>query len=872
MLSVSTGALNSTRIISDNDDELFTHTKLSPLDSNRKLDQIAFSRSRIVTIDWGTLIIKSGGTPKDAPYIAGEEEVGAEHLRVDLESRWGLTSGVTDVGQLAVVNRYVLSTDPPFIYFGVAGSQRRYMVEIEKNNEYQLNTIPPWFVDIDEYKKFWKHVIRVRSPQNDPTVLETVDLAPAIIYRQYRELVGLKKLGDALAANSEKLASREFGDFPSASDLADTVDGYLRMRTVQTDVEIKLERLRDKAKDLGYHLALTDETIPLPDGSSDQLQAGQIYQPYLTQYAWQTTEYRRYLVSSNSFIFSTSWIVNVPYYEQHVRSTLRYKKIIPDFDPWIEKERELSEAGFTVFRFERRGEEYVTREGDSIEEIAERCEIDTTFCARCAVLIPVYEQGLVSGEILTKYIVIKRPRRGTQVLHLPKLYIEEDLVVSTHFRGVEVGELVESINLAPGEEREISIEKTSLSEREERRTATSISDLTESDRIDLSTEMEKESSRSSEQTSTQSLSAKAGGSMGAFSGSAEGSTSSTQTTKQFARDLQKIANKASRSVTKQTRQEVKTESSTKSTVSSRTSTKITLRNINDGRSLNLLFYQLYNIYGMSLSLERMRFTLLGGREIIAGSGIVLPEVYSLHRLEKLLERMDLSGFPIRPNGVTAETSREIYQKGLVASIIGTIKEYTSSDGGPPLIDFDDKNLPFPSEPAKNHVSDLIARLNKLAYTGNSVVGDSDDTELVIGSPGLYLDANVGARPGTEPYSESMRSVELQRRVAEVQEVIARATYSESMAHRLSYLDPGYRVIGEALTLRALKLSFSKEPSVGDWALYLEGTFVTDFHVVAGSGTTVEINFKEDQAWLQSEPVELARIIHKTLKTELTFLI
>jgi hypothetical protein len=362
--------------------------------------------------------------------------------------------------------------------------------------------------------------------------------------------------------------------------------------------------LRDRAHDLGYYLALQQETIKFPDKTTDTLEAGQLYQPYRAEVKWQTLQYRRVLVHSTSAfgLFSSSWSFQVPYQIQQAQSVTKYKKVIPDFDPWVEAEQELGADGFNVFRFERVGSRYVTVAGDTIEDVAERCELDIEFAKRCAVMIPIYDQSLVHGEILSRYIVIKNPRKGIQPLHFPVLFVEEDLLFSTHFSGVEVGELIESINLAPGEQREINIEKSTQTEREERRTATSISDLTQSDTLDLSTEMEKEFSNSNERTTTSSLSAKAGGSYGGFSGSVAGSTSSTQTTKQFARDLQKVANRASRSVTLQTKQEIRTDGSVKTSVSSRQSTKIQIKNINDGRSLNLLFYRLYNIYDVTLTL------------------------------------------------------------------------------------------------------------------------------------------------------------------------------------------------------------------------------------------------------------------------------
>lgn len=878
MLRISDSAEMACIVRAKAEDELKSHSALTPVSEGRELERISFSRSREVEIDWDKVISKETVGVATAPYIKG---YGTEYMRRELERRWGLPEGVKKPEHLAIINDATLTVDPPMIAFAAPNSTRRYMAIVARNSEFQLPPIRPVFTTAQEYEIFWKHVESVRpyGDESQQSEMSAVDLAPALIYRQYRELKALEVLGEALSANADKIASKEFSEFLSAEELESQTAGYMRMKTVKTDVHIKLERLRDKARDLGYYLALTKEEITLPDGKKDVLDAGEIYQPYITQYHWTTVHYRRYLIRTTSLFFSSSYVLSIPYNVQHTRRITRYAKILPDFDPWLEKERELSSAGFSVFRFERIGERYVTSQGEALPDIAERCEMDVNFCNRCAVMIPVYEQALVRGEILARYIVIKRPRPGTQPLFVPRLFVEEDLQFATHFQRIEVGELVESINLAPGESREIVFEKTTLSEKETRRTATSISDLTETDRVDLSTEMEKEATSSSEKTTTQNLSAKAGGSFGGFSGSAEGSTSTTQTTRQFARDLQKIANKASRSVTRQTRQEVKTESTVRTNVSTRESTKISIENINEGRSLNLLFYQLYNIYRLSLHLERMSFTLLTGREVIAGSGIVLPEVFPLHQLGKVLERMTLDAFPITPADTSGQDpqarAKEAYLMVVLEALKTTLLEYKKgSQGSSDAVDIDNWDPTNQNPTLRDYVDALTAALNDIQYTGadiNPPGSDKPTNTLVIGSPGLYLDAHVGARESTEPYSEDMRRVEWSRRLAEVKEIEARAAYHEAMARRLSQVLPDNAVTARAKDLRTLELTFAKEPLQGKWFLYVAQSKAKDVDITTPDLLQV-VSFQADQQWLQASSVELARLVHESTKQELTFLI
>jgi hypothetical protein len=873
-LHLSNRALDEAVLRSKQGDALKRHSELAPIDPKRELERIGFSRSRQVEIDWDKVI--ANDTADGSPYLVG---TGVEYMRAELERLWGYPGGVKSDEDVQRVSIFTYSVDPPLVLFAVPNSRRIYMLVMAPNDVVKLPPLPPAWTTLVEYEAFWANIESISSRDEYYSEMSNVDLAPAIIYRQYRELVSLRPLGASLSANADKIAAKELDAFLSVAEIENMTASYLNMKSLQTDIGLKLERLRDRARDLGYYLALEKESISLPDGSTYELSAGELYQPFLTLFRWQTVLYRRILVREQGWFHSSSWVLEIPYQVNHVQRISEYRKVIPDFDPWIEKERELSASGFTVFRFVRVGARYVTAQDEPIEQIVERCELDMDFGNRCAVMIPVYEQGLVSGEVLSRYLVILRPRRGTQPVHLPRLYIEEDLLFSTHFHSVEVGELVESINLAPGEEREIMIEKSTLTEQETRRTATSISDLTESDRIDLASEMEREATASSERTATQSMSAKVGGSYGPISGSAEGGSSSTQTTRQFARDLQKVANKASRSVTRQTRQEVKTETTLKTSVSTRQSTKITISNINEGRSLNLLFYQVYNVYKLSLRLERMTFTLLTGREIIAGTGIVLPEVYSLHQLSDVMRRMELSGFPIRPNanahpGDSAAKAKEAYQKIIVAALLEALAEYKVGEADSSDSIAIDLSAIDRSAPAMDQIEKLTRALNAIQYTGKSIAppGNTGDAQtLVVGSPGLYLDTFVGVRPGTEPYSENMRDLEFERGNAQVREINARAVYQEALANRLYRVDPGNVVGGQASDLRTLTLVYEKPPLVGEWALYVDNAYVRDF-VITTPDLSQRIVFANDQQWLDQSVSNLARIVHKEVKQELSFLI
>ena len=862
---------------------LYRHGELKPLDPRRDFERIGFSRSREVEFKWDE-VFSNEADGENTPYFNG---VGVEYMRREFERNMGMEEGVYNATQFAQFQELVQEGPRDNWFLALRSSsrsnypanKRSYWFYPDPAANIDFTTISP-LADFASYEDFWSKVGGVSAETKEKTEFEVVDLAPAIIYRQYRQLRQIESLGQKLSVQADKLADGDLEDFLSPEEINAISAGYLRMKSVGFDASIQLERLKQKARDQGYYLALETEEIELPDGTKDTLQPGQLYQPYTTVIEWTTTQFRTVIYYRRSFFSSRRYTIKIPYERVNRKQITRFRRFIPDFDPWVEKEQELVSQGFQVFRFERVGGEYVAPDGLTLGNILELCELDPVFHNRCAILIPVYEQSFVLGEFLAKYLVFKKPRRGAKPIQMPALYVEEDLSFVTKFLKVEVGELVQSINLSPGEERTISVERVTTEEIEERRSTTSITDLTESARVDLATEMEKEFSNSTEKTSTSSLSAKAGGSYGGFSASASGSTSSTVTTKQFARNLQKVARKSSRAVTRKTRNEVNTSSTYKSSVSTRETTNIEIKNINEGATLNLLFFQLYNIFSLSLRLERISFTYIDGIEVVAGSGIVVPRSFAAEELPELIEALDVDRVGVFPNrtmfpGPDAhEKAKEAYRTLVLGWIKETLKEYKVGEAGSSDT-VQIGNWEPPAGPPPPELADFVAALAEalasVEYTDNDIVpisGPAVDT-LVVGSPGLYLDAFVGHRPSTEPYSEEMRASELAMRDAEIDEVKARAEYQRALARRISSLPVNITVAARALDLRTLELTFSETPPLGDWDIIVSNVIVRTISISAGD-MSVTVTFRQDQDWLRSSTAYICRMVHQELETELYF--
>ena len=103
--------------------------------------------------------------------------------------------------------------------------------------------------------------------------------------------------------------------------------------------------------------------------------------------------------------------------------------------------------------------------------------------------------------------------------------------------------------------------------------------------------------------------------------------------------MARVAKNAATSVTQQNREEVTTSSTLQTTVETTEETTAEIRNINEGRTLNLMFYRLYNRYKGGLYMEGLQFNLIPSVETIAGSGIFEAETYSAAELDKVLEKL-----------------------------------------------------------------------------------------------------------------------------------------------------------------------------------------------------------------------------------------
>jgi len=851
---------------------------------NRDELTLAVSRSREVTLSW-TAIIRTPDAPQGATVPFEPSELGSEPLRMFLAQQWGFAD---------FENPTNAEIDKVRSSFVVAAASTPQIWQVKSSSlttaqQYQIIAKSPFtfggdFDNAANFSKLWEKVDRVQLVAVNKPEMEVMDLSAGIIWRTYRGLNSLRTAAKLLHDKADKLLEAAVTGFLDADQLGQLIDRYRTMKGMYSDIEERLFRLRDQAQDLGYVLNVGTEIIklPLPNNTTVDVHPGELYSPTVERLSWQTTHVRKEISYVRIFGIKFPRVRHVNYTVQQTATVVVNKKVTVDFDPWVERERLYASQGLKSYRFERAGDRYVTSDGVALDEVLLLCDRDAQFWEKCVVWLPVYEQQVIEGEVLTKYVIIRRPIRGSEVIHLPRIFIEDRIAVRRRSGvRVEVGDLAHTINLAPGEKRTITVERTTTRDREDSRTAKSLVDLVDTSSTDFSTEFEKEARHEKEKTNSTNWSVKASGSYGAASGSASASGSSTTTTKDFARQLEKVAQKASRTVTKKTSEEITTVTTVKTQVNTSDKNVIEIENINAGRSLNLAFYRLNNISTISMFLDQLELVVLPGVEVISGSGIVLPETFALRDLPSALRRLSLTAMPVSPIG-DPELARRRYSRQLLLDLIFALEDYDPAvtrgaegqrlltSAGPSLEEIRKEvtNYKPEGDPEAVNLATLVDKLQ--TYLAGAITGTTPilpSQELVTGSAGFYLDSFVGVRPATEDYAERAREAELSIKGFEAAEASARAAYYRSL------VKPTGDVPGRALdALKTLELSFAEVPPAGNYKLWVDGT-LTDKTFKAKAGEKIyKITWTEVQPWLSGAARNSCNLVHETLPVMFTVVI
>lgn len=909
---------------------LVSHLDIKPPEDSAKTPPVlSFKRKREVEIPWGDVF---KGITEGSPGSVSA-------LRAYFQRSWGyddesLKNALADdkdllfKGDKPLVQQVAATGDAPAPAFSTAfqadGTATAEPIESgfllrqgSSGRLYHLIEAAPGltadhFKDWERYdQSLWKdHVLGaelVFETADEATVeytdFEEVDLRAAVIDRKFGELRLALKFATQVQEKVSAITEQLIGDIVNTSLNADEIENLqrrvLRLQIGEQDAQRAIERLVSQAASLGFVLLPEGGKVPAPElgeGKKRDVDAG-LYQEYTRTARWTTTYKVRKKIVSGWWIFKTTRIEEFDRTKTHEQQVLAYKRVDTSKDLLSETRQDLAAKGMEVFVFDRSPDGFVTVDGTPLRRVMDRCDFDEEFRRHCAVLLPVYEHSLLGDRMVAKYSVFKRPLPGILPTMLPRLALEETLSYRISWREMQLGELINSINLAPGEERQVTMTKSFKHETTVSRSTTSVFDISQSESTDLATEMENQTRQESQQSTNFQSTATASGSYGPFSASATASGGTTRSLNEVSQAISKVARKAARSVSQQNREEVSSSSTARTEITKTDETKATLTNINQGRSLNLMFYRVNNKFSGGLFLDDLGFSVIPGVELIAGSGVHDSRGYGLQELPRLLDEFDDEQLPfdlksdqraeygqrvlesirklleseyMRHSQSEARESKRTGQ----AQTMSMADETGAQEPGPTI---SVGLLCMPTAPAKpaakrerrgGRKSAAVAEVaadatgfDEFAEALRKATIDSDapmvPQDLLVSAPGLYLDAVVGAQPGTEPYSEEMRVQEVRMRAADVFARESEGLYQRAQALRLARMfgnDAGGWITG-VIPLRehkALMVSLSEPLPEGNWHIRFDGRSVATLDRSKTIGrNSIRRSWQKEQDWLKT---------------------
>jgi hypothetical protein len=757
-------------------------------------------------------------------------------------------------------------------------------------------TVPGRFSDANDYEAFWEAMTSLR--QVFPKSLSDEDLVRALP-QGYDLAVDESAIVEEFGQLDAEKAIYQIalGGDPPKIDLGDPFDPMFESKIARLTVfqrrvarlKVQIDRLRARASEMGLYLAVEDE--PNVDALQQQMKTAEVPQPQidaaikgiaafkkgrlyrfggLANVAWTTQEtfnVPRQVSNHNNGVFgiggsdSSSWVTvqetrTVP----HSFSYQTLAEVFPDAQPWLKERAKLENRGWKCHIFQLSDDGFVSQYGETIENLLVLCDSSESFRSACAIFYPVYEESLTRGEpILAKYKIIKAPIPGWTTIHAPQVFIEETLDYRINWLGSEIGDLAASTNLAPGETKSVTVTRSFSVSLEQSRSETDVQDTTSARSSDIATMIENEAKSSTNLSASNGFNAKVSGTYKGVTGEMGLDNKSDMSADSFSRYFQSLAKKATENFSHSAHQEVTftSTSTTKSEVSETTTTQVT--NINQGKTLNLLFYRVANVFEGSLHFRRIRLTIIDGRELIQGYGLTSSRTFDFDDAEPALSYLASDNAfnamfginPFRLKMAAAEAILETVKKEYEDGQNGE-GDSLASDRSICCLKSDarvDRLIDCQTDDALRLDAIVNAKFSDLRLSETQLKNEPLVRDLFyLPSGAMYLDSLVGISKGTEEYAERMRNEEVLAKAAKVRKKMSDALLNESRARMIKGLTrykrlrrPYIRSVQAIQNSGELRIILSSAIPDGNWVVEQDGVPVpTESTVVSDNSIDVSL--------------------------------
>jgi len=690
-----------------------------------------------------------------------------------------------------------------------------------------------------------------------------IDLRPHVIANRYAELVVMKDFSDSLGKELAKPITDQVTALLKTMDLdglTELQSKYSELRLNGVHVDQELNRLASIASNMGLLLCLDPDSPALAGqsaanaGKAVKFVKGGVYKPIKPSARWNQYYLERPDLLADCFDpFFWSFDFFFWGFIQLREVTIDYTPIDTNVDALNQWRTSYVNANpkNEIFVMRQNGGSFVSEGGQSIGAIMQRCELSEDFRRQCVVVLPVYENSFTGDRALVKHHIFEHPLPGMIATTLPKLSIQESLTYRMVWSGSAIGELVSTINLAPGERRTVHLERQYQSETSVTHSSTSVFDVSSNDSNEFSDEMERTVRHEQATSENLQTSASTSGGFLGESGSASASAGVDHSSKDFAQAISNVAKKTAQAITRNNRQDISVTDSSRTTVSVTSETASEIHNINQGRTLNLMFHRLYNRYNGGVYVEDLNFSLIPGVELIAGSGIYAETGYSLGGFDHMMKHLQKVKLPFEISDAGRQELRRVVMLQ-ICRLLNTEYALPEKSGSGESASSEQSTsievlsfVPILHDIAKgltntgltekdmNETQAVIDAVLKGCSTNIKSTQIIEQIELMVGSRGVYMDSQVGEMPATEHYSELMRDREIRMRDAEIFKEQSSGQMQYAQARRIT------NIVGQSgdIWLTTVDYDLRNWTSVqiglntlippGDWQLTLDDRVVSE---------------------------------------------